>query len=306
MLDKIKAQKTVVAITEHATDGVTFSALPLGCVKARSWLKHQLQLQADNITSDFETLSPDCKSEGEDRSGWLGGTGESWERGPYYVRGLVALAYVLDDADLKAKAQKELNLTAFLYAKFIMMTCLTQMMFQASKAKWKECKSHSDSNGDFKCDKCRADTLNKYSTQGLTFYLPLYMQELDVNYADYAYKSSDDSIMTKDVEIMMYFYSPEQIISDLHMQRDVTVKEYADWFMRQYAGISVEENYDEENEVITLKYIYYDYHYSYFFFDYIVRNEYMLYHITYSCDLENRATYEPIFDELSSYIKLEY
>ena len=49
------------------------------------------------------------------------------------------------------------------------------------KAKWKKCTSHSDSNGDFKCDKCRADTLNKYSKAGLTFYLPLYMQEVDVN-----------------------------------------------------------------------------------------------------------------------------
>ncbi|MCI8360274.1 MAG: hypothetical protein HFE86_02935, partial [Clostridiales bacterium] len=31
---------------------------------------------------------------------------DSWEKGPYYVRGLVALAYTLDDAGLKEKAQK--------------------------------------------------------------------------------------------------------------------------------------------------------------------------------------------------------
>ena len=39
-------------------------------------------------------------------SGWLGGTGESWERGPYFVDGLIPLAYLLDDDRLKAKAQK--------------------------------------------------------------------------------------------------------------------------------------------------------------------------------------------------------
>ncbi len=39
-------------------------------------------------------------------SGWLGGTGESWERGPYFVDGLLPLAYLLEEDRLKAKAQK--------------------------------------------------------------------------------------------------------------------------------------------------------------------------------------------------------
>ena len=107
-----KADRRDVTVTENGvTEGVTFSRLPLGRVRALSWLKNQLQLQADHVTRDFETLSPDCKSKGADRSAWLGGTGESWERGPYYVRGLVAMAYVLDDPELKAMAQKWIDWT---------------------------------------------------------------------------------------------------------------------------------------------------------------------------------------------------
>ena len=44
-------------------------------------------------------------------SGWLGGTGESWERGPYFLDGLIPLAYLLDDQRLKAKAQKYIDWT---------------------------------------------------------------------------------------------------------------------------------------------------------------------------------------------------
>src|SRR4029453_2370547 len=44
-------------------------------------------------------------------SGWLGGTGESWERGPYFVDGLVPLAYLLNDERLIAKARQWIEWT---------------------------------------------------------------------------------------------------------------------------------------------------------------------------------------------------
>ena len=39
------------------------------------------------------------------RNGWLGGDGDQWERGPYWIDGLLPLAYILDDDVLKAKVQ---------------------------------------------------------------------------------------------------------------------------------------------------------------------------------------------------------
>lgn len=78
-------------------------ALPLGSVRPAGWLLTQCEMQRDGITGHAEEL---YANELGTNSAWLGGTGENWERGPYYVRGLVALAYTLNDAGLKHKAQK--------------------------------------------------------------------------------------------------------------------------------------------------------------------------------------------------------
>jgi hypothetical protein len=80
-----------------------FTALPLGSVRPRGWLLTQFQLQRDGLTGNAETV---YASDLGTNSGWLGGTGDSWERSPYYYKGLIPLAYELNDASLKQKAQK--------------------------------------------------------------------------------------------------------------------------------------------------------------------------------------------------------
>ena len=84
-----------------------FERLPLGTVRPTGWLRDQLLAQAEGITGRLEQVWPDVGP----TSGWLGGPGECWERGPYYLDGLVPLAAVLDDDPLRELAQKWIEWT---------------------------------------------------------------------------------------------------------------------------------------------------------------------------------------------------
>ena len=74
---------------------------PLGSVSPRGWLRREFAVQKNGLTGHIDGIWEDL---GEN-SGWLGGTGENWERGPYYLDGLVPLAYALGDDALKEKTQ---------------------------------------------------------------------------------------------------------------------------------------------------------------------------------------------------------
>jgi len=80
-----------------------YTALPIGAIKPQGMLLKMLELQRDGLTGHLDSVySVVCG----DNNGWLGGTGDGWERGPYWLDGLVPLAYLLDDDKLKQKAQK--------------------------------------------------------------------------------------------------------------------------------------------------------------------------------------------------------
>ena len=73
--------------------------LPVGKVRPTGWLRLQLDLQRNGITGHAEELYDDIGN-----SDWLTGARRgkqyAWERGPYYAKGLVSLAFALDDATL--------------------------------------------------------------------------------------------------------------------------------------------------------------------------------------------------------------
>ncbi|MBK8883091.1 MAG: glycoside hydrolase family 127 protein [Bacteroidales bacterium] len=75
--------------------------LPLGTVKPSGWLKNQLEAEASGLTGYVDEFWPDLSN-----SAWHGGDGDAWERGPYFLDGLVPLAYLLDDERLKEKVKK--------------------------------------------------------------------------------------------------------------------------------------------------------------------------------------------------------
>ncbi len=79
--------------------------LPAGKVRPTGWLRTQLELQRDGITGHAEELYDDIG-----KSDWLTGAHRGkeyeWERGPYYAKGLLSLAFALDDATLKARARR--------------------------------------------------------------------------------------------------------------------------------------------------------------------------------------------------------
>jgi hypothetical protein len=89
------------------TDGLRARALeplPLGSIKPAGWLKQQLRIQATGLSGHLDEFWADVKE-----SAWFGGTAEGWERVPYWLDGLVPLAYVLDDPALVAKVKKSVD-----------------------------------------------------------------------------------------------------------------------------------------------------------------------------------------------------
>ena len=76
--------------------------LPLGAIRPEGWLRDQLQRQADGLTGHLDTIYPAVMGA---RNGWLGGDGDVWERGPYWIDGLLPLAYILNDQRLIEKVR---------------------------------------------------------------------------------------------------------------------------------------------------------------------------------------------------------
>jgi hypothetical protein len=84
-----------------------FQPLPLTSVMPKGWLLDQLRLQSQGLSGHLDEFWPDLGA----NSAWLGGAGEGWERGPYFLDGLVPLAYLTKNPTLIAKVRKWMDWT---------------------------------------------------------------------------------------------------------------------------------------------------------------------------------------------------
>lgn len=78
-----------------------FYPLPLGSIRPEGWLQRQLRLQADGLSGHLDEFWPDVG-----QSQWFGGRAEGWERAPYWLDGIIPLAWVLGDAPLQQKTSR--------------------------------------------------------------------------------------------------------------------------------------------------------------------------------------------------------
>jgi DUF1680 family protein len=80
-----------------------YAELPLGAIEPRGWLRDELQRMATGMTGHLDVWYPEVVGP---RNAWLGGDGDTWERGPYWIDGLYPLAKLLRDPALEAKARR--------------------------------------------------------------------------------------------------------------------------------------------------------------------------------------------------------
>lgn len=73
--------------------GRKLTKLNLTEIQPEGWMKRQLEIQMNGLSGRLYDMWDSVGS----YSGWLGGTGESWERAPYYLDGLIPLSYYLKD-----------------------------------------------------------------------------------------------------------------------------------------------------------------------------------------------------------------
>lgn len=80
-----------------------YAQLPIGDIRPEGWLRTQMQTMLDGMTGHLDEIY--AKVVG-DNNAWLGGEGDAWERGPYWIDGALPMAYIMGDEALKAKCMK--------------------------------------------------------------------------------------------------------------------------------------------------------------------------------------------------------
>ncbi len=75
-----------------------FRPFPIGSIRPTGWLLRQLRIQADGLSGHLDEFWPDVG-----QSKWFGGQAEGWERAPYWLDGVIPLAWILRDEPLQKR-----------------------------------------------------------------------------------------------------------------------------------------------------------------------------------------------------------
>lgn len=79
-----------------------YTELPLGSIRPEGWLRDELERMAAGMSGHLDEWYPEVCGE---RNAWLGGDGDTWERGPYWIDGLYPLAHLLEHDELLEKTK---------------------------------------------------------------------------------------------------------------------------------------------------------------------------------------------------------
>ena len=75
-----------------------FRPAALSAVTPQGWLAEQLRIQARGLSGHLDQFWPDIRD-----SAWIGGAAEGWERMPYWLDGVIPLAWLLRDRPLQQR-----------------------------------------------------------------------------------------------------------------------------------------------------------------------------------------------------------
>jgi len=138
--------------------------LPVCTVRPAGWLNQQLQLWAHGITGHLFEFAPTAQDDIGTfirNSQWRNDTytGDRWEAGPYYVNGLIPLAYLLNDTRLIAECQNWIN--TMIKHRTDWFANVTQDDIWASSEAWQALRSWFEATGERPADTSNFYTLTR-------------------------------------------------------------------------------------------------------------------------------------------------
>ena len=98
-----KEEKPQVVFNRAPLVEVPYAQLPIGEIQPEGWLQAQMQTLLDGMTGNLDKIYEFVVG---DNNAWLGGEGDAWERGPYWIDGALPMAYIMGDDALKQKSLK--------------------------------------------------------------------------------------------------------------------------------------------------------------------------------------------------------